>query len=217
MSVTAEEVKTLRERTGAGIMDCKQALKETDGDIDEAAEHLRKEGLESAQSKSAVTAEGKIGSYIHSGGRIGVIVEVNCETDFVANTDDFEQFVEEVSMQIAAQNPSFINREQVPPDVIDSEKEIIKEQLSEEELDKPDDILDEILDGKLEKQFYSEEVLLEQDYIRDPDKTVQELLEELIAEIDENVNIRRFERFEVGEGIDVEDEDFAEEVAEEIG
>lgn len=217
MAVTAQEVKALRERTGAGIMDCKQALKETDGDIDEAADYLRKEGLESAQSKSATTAEGKIGTYLHMGGRIGVIVEVNCETDFVANTEDFEQFVDEVSMQIAAQNPSFVNREQVPPDVIDSEKDIIKEQLSEEELDKPDEILDQILDGKLDKQFYGEQVLLEQDYIRDPDKTIQELLDELIAEIDENVNIRRFERFEVGEGIEVEDEDFAQEVAEEIG
>lgn len=217
MAITAQEVKALRDRTGAGIMDCKEALKETDGDLDEAADYLRKEGLESAQEKSSVTAEGKVGTYLHMGGRIGVVTEVNCETDFVANTDDFEQFVEEISMQIAAQNPSFVNREQVPPDVIDSEKEIIKEQLSEEEKDKPQEILDQILDGKLDKQFYQQEVLLEQDYIRDSDKTVQELLDELIAEVDENVNIRRFERFEVGEGIEVEEENFAEEVAEEVG
>ncbi len=219
MSVDAQDVKQLRQKTGAGILDCKEALSETDGDIDAAAEYLREKGIEAAQQKSGVTAEGKVGTYRHMGSKIGVLVEVNCQTDFVANTDEFEEFVNEVAMQIAAQNPSYVAREDVTEEDLEREKEIILKQLeeSEELADKPDHVRDQILDGKLDKKFYKQQVLLEQDYIREPDKTVQDLLNETVAEIDENINIRRFERYEVGEGMDVEEESFAEEVAKEIG
>lgn len=214
MSVSAQEVKQLREQTGAGIMDCKEALSETDGDMDDAAEWLREKGIESAEQKSGQTAEGTVGSYIHGDGRIGVLVEVNCETDFVANTEEFEDFVDEIAMQIAAQNPEYVSREEVPEDVLEQEENVIRKQFEDE--DKPDHVLDDIVEGKLESSFYEEEVLLDQPYIRDDDISVQELLNQTVAEVDENINVRRFERFEVGEGIETEDEDFAEEVAEEI-
>jgi elongation factor Ts len=170
--------------------------------------------LKEAGQKSGTAAEGKVGTYLHTNGSIGVVVEVNCETDFVADTDEFTEFVEEVAMQIAAQNPSYISREDVPEDVVDSEKEFIKSEFEDE--DKPEDVLEDIVEGKLEKEFFQSEVLLDQPYIRDGDKTIQELLKEVIASVDENVEIRRFERLEVGEGKDTEDENFAEEVAEEI-
>lgn len=210
----ASQVKELRERTGAGILDCKEALDETDGDLEEASEYLREQGLKEAGQKSGVAAEGQIGSYVHTNGNIGVVVEVNCETDFVADTDEFQDFVEEVAMQIAAQGPSYVSREDVPPDVIESEKDVIRNQFEDE--DKPEDVLEDIIEGKLETEFFEEEILLEQEYIRDSDKTIQELLKEVIASVDENVEIRRFERFEVGEGKETDDENFAEEVAEEI-
>ncbi|MFB6356815.1 MAG: translation elongation factor Ts [bacterium] len=313
MSAGASDVKTLREKTGAGILDCKNALDEVDGDIDEAADYLRRKGLEAAQAKSAQTAEGKVGTHILENNQIGVLVEVNCQTDFVANTDAFGEFVEavakhiavenpsgnnelieqpytegsdktiqellnetvaevdeniniqwfvryevdqneagkigtyihmggnigvivevtaedssvddsdelgkfvnEVAMQIAAQNPRYISRKDVPENVLEEEKGVIKDQVDDIE-EKPEDVQEQILEGKLESDFFQEEVLLEQTYIRDTDLTIEELLKEVVAEIDENVNIRRFERFEVGEGVEVEEEDFAEEVAEEIG
>ncbi|MGM0381452.1 MAG: translation elongation factor Ts [bacterium] len=217
MSVSAKDVKELRQETGAGIMDCKEALKEKDGDPEAAAQYLREKGIEAAKQKSGKAAEGLVGTYLHMGGNIGVLVEINCETDFVANTDQFEQLVEEVSMQIAAQNPSYVSKEDVPSDVLESEKNIIKEQMSGELEDKPEHVQEQIMEGKLDKQFYQQEVLLEQPYIRESDQTVGELVEETIAEVDENVRIRRFVRYEVGEGIETEEEDFAREVAEEIG
>lgn len=212
--VEASDVKELRDQTGAGILDCKEALNETDGDFDDAVEYLREQGLKEAGEKSGVAAEGRIGSYVHTNGNIGVIVEVNCETDFVADTDEFKEFVDELAMQIAAQGPSYVSREDVPQEVLEGEKTMIRNQFEDE--DKPEDVLDDIVEGKLEKEFYQEQVLLEQEYIRDSDKTVEELQKEVIASVDENVEIRRFERFEVGEGIDTEDENFAEEVADEI-
>jgi elongation factor Ts len=214
-AVDASDVKELREKTGAGILDCKEALSETDGDLEDASEYLREQGLKEAGQKSGVAAEGKIGTYVHTNGKIGVVVEVNCETDFVADTDEFKDFAEEIAMQVAAQNPSFVSREDVPEERIESEKSVIRNQFEDE--DKPDDVIDDIIDGKLDSEFYKEEVLLEQDYIRDPDRTIQELVKELIASVDENVEIRRFERLEVGEGKETEDENFAEEVADEIG
>lgn len=219
MTVDAQDVKKLRERTGAGILDCKEALSQTEGDLDQAAEYLRTKGLEAAQQKSGQTAEGKIGTYLHMDGQIGVIVEVNCQTDFVANTDEFETFVHEVAMQIAAQNPSYVSRADVPEEDVEVEKNILLQQLEEDDelTDKPDHVKEQIVEGKLEKQFLKQQVLLEQDYIRDPDRTIQDLLNETIAEVDENINIRRFVRYQVGEGIEVEEEDFAQEVAQEIG
>jgi len=217
MSVSAQEVKALREETGAGIMDCKEALREKDGDKQEAAQYLREKGIEAARQKSGQAAEGLVGSYLHMGGNIGVLVEVNCETDFVAGTDQFEQLVDEICMQIAAQNPGYVNKADVPPDVLDSEKNIIREQMAVELEDKPEHVRQQIMEGKLDKQFYQQEVLLQQPYIRDPDKTIGDLVEETIAEVDENVRVRRFDRYEVGEGIEVEKENFAREVAEEIG
>ncbi len=217
MSVSAQEVKALRQETGAGIMDCKEALQEKDGDREAAAQYLREKGIEAAKQKSGQAAEGLVGSYLHMGGNIGVLVEVNCETDFVANTDQFKQLVEEVSMQIAAQNPSYVTKEDVPEEILNQEKNIIREQMGEELENKPEQVREQIMEGKLDKQFYQQEVLLEQPYIRESDQTVAELLEETIAEVDENVRIRRFVRYEVGEGIETEEEDFAQEVAEEIG
>lgn len=216
MAVSASEVKELRDETGAGILDCKQALKENDGDMDDAAEQLRREGLEEARSKSGQTSEGTIGSYVHFNDNIGVVVEVNSETDFVAKNEEFIEFADEMAMQIAAQGPSYVSREDVPEERLESEKEIIADQMSEELEGKPDHVKDEILEGKLEKEFFKEEVLLDQQYIDDTDVTVEELLDETIAEFDENIEIRRFSRFEVGEGIETEEEDFAQEVAEEI-
>ncbi len=217
MSISAQEVKELRDKTGAGIMDCKEALREEAGDLEAAIDYLRKKGLEEAQAKSGKAAEGIIGSYVHFNGNIGVIVEVNCETDFVAKNDAFQEFAREVAMQIAAQNPTYVSRDEVPEDKIKSEQEIIREQMGEELEDKPEHVQEQILEGKLEKQLFQKKVLLDQEYIDDSDKTIAELLDETIAEFDENIEIRRFTRYEVGEGIEVEEENFAEEVAEEIG
>lgn len=214
-AVEASDVKKLRDKTGAGILDCKEALNETEGNLEEATEYLREQGLKEAGQKSGLAAEGKIGTYIHTNGDIGALVEVNCETDFVADTDEFEEFVEEIAMQIAAQNPSFVSRDEVPDDVIESEKEVIRNQFEDE--DKPDHVIEDIIEGKLESEFFESEVLMEQDYIRDTDKTIQELVKEVIASVDENIEVRRFKRFEVGEGKETEDENFAEEVADEIG
>ncbi len=213
-AVEASDVKELRDKTGAGILDCKEALSETNGDLEEASEYLRKQGLKEAGRKSGVATEGKVGTYVHTNGKIGVVVEINCETDFVADTDAFGEFVDEVAMQIAAQDPSYVSCDDVPEDRIESEKDVFRRQF--EDQDKPDHVIDDIVEGKLESEFYQKEVLLEQDYIRDSDRTIQELLKELIATVDENVEIRRFERLEVGEGKETGDETFAEEVAEEI-
>lgn len=210
--IPAAKVKELREKTGAGMMDCKKALSETGGDFEKAVELLREKGLAAAAKKSGrIAAEGVVDAYIHMGGRIGVLVEVNCETDFVARTDEFRTFVRDVAMQIAATNPSYLTREDVPEEVLAKEKEILKNQALNE--GKPEKVIDKIVSGRLEK-FYAENCLLEQPFIRDTDITVKALLQEKIAKIGENISIRRFVRFEMGEGLEKKSCDFAAEIAQ---
>ncbi len=197
MEISALTVKELREKTGAGIMDCKNALKEAKGDMEKAVEILRKKGIAKAEKKaSREVKDGLVHAYIHPGGKLGVLVEVNCETDFVAKTEDFQQFVHNLSMHIAASNPMAVDRDTIPQDVVDREIRIYREQAKES--GKPDSIVDKIATGKLEK-FYSENVLLEQPYIRDPDITVKDYLTNVIAKIGENINIRRYVRYHIGE------------------
>ena len=199
MEVSASMVKDLREKTGAGMMDCKKALSETGGDFQKAVDYLRQKGLATAAKRAGrIASEGRIGSYIHAGGKIGVMVEVNCETDFVAKTDDFQVFAKDVAMHIAASNPSYVRREEVPPEVLEREKEIYRAQARDAK--KPEKIMDKIVDGKLEK-FYGEACLLEQPFVKDPDITIQDLLNGFIGKVGEKVEIRRFTRFQVGEGI----------------
>jgi len=212
--VTAEMVKELRERTGAGMMDCKKALVATDGDIEKAVDELRTKGLASAAKKaSRVASEGAVTSYIHAGGRIGVLVEVNCETDFVGKTAEFKQLAYDIAMQIAASNPDYVSREDVPEQVIAHEKEVLRAQALEE--GKPEKVIDKMVEGRLDK-FYKERCLLEQQFIKDPDKTVQQLIHEHVAKIGENINVRRFARYELGQGIEKEQADFAAEVMAQI-
>lgn len=212
--VTAEMVKQLRERTGAGMMDCKKVLAEANGDMEKAAELLREKGLAAAAKKAGrIAAEGIVDSYIHGGGRIGVLVEVNSETDFVAQNEEFKAFVKDICMQVAASKPEYVGREEVPQDVIEKEKEILKAQALNE--GKPAHIVEKMVEGRIDK-FYKEICLLEQPYIKDPEKTVQQLLNEKIATIGENIKIRRFVRFEKGEGIEKKEENFAEEVMKQI-
>ncbi|MDX1630714.1 MAG: translation elongation factor Ts [Thermoanaerobaculia bacterium] len=215
MTVTAKMVKELREKTGAGMLDCKNALTEADGDMDAAVDVLRKKGLASAAKRAGrVTAEGAVGSYIHAGGKIGVLVEVNCETDFVARTEEFQDLVKDIAMQIAATDPRFVEEEEVTEDVLAREREIYREQALGE--GKPEEIVDRIVDGKM-KKYYSEAVLLEQPFVKDTDKTVGEMIAEKIATIGENIRVRRFARFVLGEGIEKEEESFAEEVLQQAG
>ncbi|MCL4477668.1 MAG: translation elongation factor Ts [Deltaproteobacteria bacterium] len=195
--ITSEMVRSLREKTGAGILECKNALTEADGNYDRAIDILRKKGIASASKKLGRTAaEGVIESYIHAGNRIGVLVEVNCETDFVARTQDFKMFVKEITMQIAAANPLYINSEDVPQDVIQKEKEIYTEQSKIS--GKPANVIEKMVQGKLDK-FYKEVCLMEQAYIRDPNIVVGDLLKALIGKLGENVIIRRFARYQLGE------------------
>ncbi len=213
MAVSAAMVKELRQKTGAGMLDCKKALVESNGDIEKASEILREKGLAKAAKKaSRVAAEGIVQSYIH-GGRIGVLVEINTETDFVAKNDEFKVFAKDIAMQIAASNPSFVTREEIPESVVNKEREILRSQALNE--GKPEKIVDKMVEGRLEK-YFKEVCLLEQPFIKDPDITIKELLTEKIAKIGENINIRRFARFEVGEGIEKREENFAEEVAKQI-
>ncbi len=202
MAVGASEVKELRNRTGAGIMDCKSALTEAGGDIDKAIEILRTKGLAKAAKKAGrIVSEGLVGSYIHAGGKIGVLVEVNCETDFVAKTDDFKQFVKDVAMHIAASAPLYVRREEVPEEIKEREKKIYETQAKE--AGKPEKIIEKIVSGKLDK-YLSEICLLEQPFIKDPDKTIQDLLQETIAKLGENISIRRFVRYQLCEGLEDE-------------
>ena len=194
--VTAAMVKELRERTKAGMMDCKKALQECSGDMDKAVQWLRQKGLAVAAKRAGrATSEGVIQSYIHAGNKLGVLVEVNCETDFVAKTDQFVQFARDLAMHIAASNPICIRREEAPEELLKKEKELFEKQAREQ--GKPDHIIEKIVTGRLEK-FYKEICLLEQPFVKDPDKTIQDLLNELIASIGENISIRRFARFQVG-------------------
>lgn len=200
MAITAQQVKELRDKTGAGMMECKKALTEADGNIETAVKLLREKGLAAAAKKAGrATSEGIIGQYIHAGGKLGVLVEVNCETDFVARTDEFQEFVRDVAMQIAAANPLYVNREEVPQAALENEKEIFRNQALAE--GKPEKIVDKIVEGRL-KKYYSEVCLYEQAFIKDNEMTVEELVKSKIATIKENIAIRRFVRFQVGEAID---------------
>ena len=215
MAVTANDVKNLREITGAGMMDCKKALVEADGNIEKAVEILREKGLAAAAKKAGrVAAEGIVDSYIHLGGRIGVLVEVNCETDFVAKTPEFKAFVRDIAMQIAAANPTYLDREGVPQDVIEKEKEILKAQALNE--GKPEKIAEKIVQGRIDK-YYKEVCLLEQPFIKDTDKTISQYVNENIAKMGENISIRRFVRYELGEGLQKKEDNFADEVMKQTG
>ena len=215
MDITAGMVKELRETTGAGMMDCKKALVETDGNMEKAIEALRKKGLATAAKKAGrIATEGLVEAYIHGGGRIGVLVEINIETDFAAKNQEFKDFCHDVAMQIAAHSPLYVRREEVPAEVIEKEKEILKEQAIKE--GKPANIAEKMVAGRIEK-YYAEVCLLEQGFIKDPDKTVEQVLKEKIAVIGENMSIRRFVRFERGEGLAKKEENFAEEVAKQLG
>ena len=197
MSIDATIVKKLREKTGAGMMDCKKALVETDGDIDKAVDFLRKSGIAKAEKKGERTAkEGLVFSYIHHGGRLGVLLELNCETDFVAKTDGFSDLANNISMQIAATNPLSISRDEIDQSVLDREKEIFGDQAKES--GKPDNIIDKIVEGRVEK-FFAESCLLEQQYIKDPDRKVLDLITESVATLGENIVVNRFIRFAIGE------------------
>jgi len=199
MEISIEQVKDLRQRTGAGIIDCKAALQEAKGDMDGAIEYLRRKGLATAAKKAGrIAADGLVASYIHAGGKMGVLVEINCETDFVAKTEDFQTFVKNMAMQIAAANPQYIRREDIPPDVLEKERRIYRSQALD--AGKPEKVIDKIVEGKVER-FYSEVCLLEQTYIKDSDLTVKEVLDAIIAKIGENIAVRRFARFQLGEGL----------------
>jgi elongation factor Ts len=215
MSVTPQMVKELRERTGAGMMDCKNALLESKGDMEAAIDVLRKKGLASAAKKAGrVAAEGAVGSYVHGGGKIGVLVEVNCETDFVARTDEFQELVKDIAMHIAAAAPQYVRREEVTEEILARERAVQRERTLAE--GKPEKVVDKIVEGRMEK-FYAETVLLEQPFIKDPDKTVGDLVTEKVAKIGENIQVRRFSRFKLGEGIEKKSGDFAAEVAAQVG
>lgn len=207
---TAQMVKELRQRTGAGMLDCKNALLACNGDIEKAIDELRTKGLAKAAKKSGrIASEGLVVSYIHGGGRIGVLIELNCETDFVAKTDDFKSLAYNLAMQIAASNPEYVSRDQVKTEDMERERDVLRAQAKEE--GKPDKVIEKMVEGRIEK-FYKEKCLLEQSYIKDMDKNIEQLIHENIAKFGENINIRRFARFEVGEGIEKERCDFAAEV-----
>lgn len=211
MEISASMVKELRERTGAGMMDCKKALTEANGDMEKAAEVLREKGLAAAAKKAGrIASEGVVESYIHAGGRIGVLVEVNCETDFVAKTDEFKAFVRDVAMHIAATNPLAVRREEMDPAEVEKEREFLTNQALQE--GKPANIVEKMIVGRIDK-FYKDKVLLEQPFVKDPDVTIQDLVNQKISKIGENISIRRFARFELGEGIEKKVDNFAEEVA----
>jgi len=208
--ITAAMVKDLRESTGAGMMDCKKALVATEGDMEKAVDFLREKGLSAAAKKSGrITAEGLVEAYIHAGGKIGVLVEVNCETDFVAKTDQFKSLVRDIAMQIAASRPEYVGKEEVPESLVAKEKEILAAQALNE--GKPEQIIQKMVEGRIEK-FYKDICLLEQPFIKDSDKTVRQLITEKIATIGENISVRRFVRYELGEGLEKRKDDFAAEV-----
>lgn len=217
-AVTPALVKELRTKTGAGIMDCKKALTETEGDMEKAIEFLREKGIASASKKAdRVAAEGRIEAYIHANGRIGVLVEVNCETDFVAENKDFKEFVKDISLQIAGLAPRYVSRDEIPAEVIEKERQNFMEQAKQE--GKPEKVIPRIVEGKLEK-FYKEVCLLEQEFVKngpnEKGRTIDQLVKEQIARIGENINIRRFVRFELGEGIEKREDNFVEEVMSQI-
>jgi elongation factor Ts len=198
MEVSAAAVKNLREKTGAGMMDCKKALAESGGDLDKAVDYLRQKGLAAATKKASRTAsDGAIGAYVHPGGKIGVLVELNCETDFVARTAEFQNLLKDIAMQIAAANPRYIRPEEVPSGHLENEKEIYRRQALES--GKPEKVVEKIVDGKIDR-FYSEVCLLEQSFIKNPDQKVSDILTEAIARLGENIQVKRFSRYQLGEG-----------------
>ncbi len=212
--VTAAMVKEIRELTGAGMLDCKKALEEANGEMEKAKEILREKGLAAAAKKAGrVATEGAVESYIHAGGKIGVLVEINCETDFVGKTDQFRELVKDIAMHIAAAAPKYIRREEVPTDELEKEKEILRAQALNE--GKPEKIIERMVEGRISK-FYEENCLLEQSYVKDSDKTVQTLLNEKIGTIGENISVRRFVRFELGEGLEKKQDDFVAEVMAQV-
>lgn len=212
--ISAGQVKELREMTGAGMMECKKVLEETDGNMEKATELLRERGVVKAAKKAGrIAAEGLVDSYIHGDGRIGVLVEVNIETDFAAKNPEFREFVKDVAMQIAAAKPEYVKKEDVPEDVLEKEKEVIKAQAMNE--GKPAEIAEKMVAGRIEK-YYREVCLLEQEFVKNPDITIGQLLTEKIANIGENITIRRFVRFERGEGLQKKEENFAEEVMKQM-
>ncbi|MDW7656088.1 MAG: translation elongation factor Ts [Bacillota bacterium] len=214
MAITIDMIKELREKTGSGMMDCKKALTESGGDLEKAIVWLREKGIASADKKmSRITAEGVVDAYIHAGGRIGVLIEVNIETDFAAKNEDFRRMVREIAMQIAAMNPRWVSRKDVPAEVLDQERAIVRNQALNE--GKPEKIVDKIVEGRLSK-FFQENCLLEQACIKDDSKTVETLVKEMIALIGENITVRRFVRYELGEGLQKREDNFAEEVMKQV-
>ena len=207
---TSEDIVKLRKRTNAGIMDCKNALTEADGDLDKATEWLREKGIAKAAKKAdRIAAEGLVYSYIHMGGKIGVLEEINCETDFVARSENFVAFCKDIALQIAAAKPLYINEDEVPTDVLNHEKEILRIQALNE--GKPEAIVDRMIEGRV-KKFYEEVCLLDQPFVKDPSKTIRDLLNEAILTIGEKISIRRFTRYEMGEGLEKRKDNFADEV-----
>jgi elongation factor Ts len=219
MEVTANQIKDLRERTGAGMADCKKALTEVAGDVDKAIDYLRAKGLAKAAKKAGREAtEGLVTSYLHGGGRIGVLLEVNCETDFVARNEDFVAFTREVALQIAAMAPQYVRKDEVPASAIEHERSVLVAKAKEDpkNANKPEPVLAKITEGQISK-WMKEICLLDQPWVKDADKTIEQLQQELIAKIGENIKIRRFVRFELGEGLEKKKEDFAAEVARQAG
>ncbi len=215
MAITAEMVRSLREKTGAGMMECKKALTETNGNEEQAIELLRKAGILKGQKvQSRIAAEGAVGSYIHMGGKIGVLVEVNCETDFVARSEDFQGFVKDIAMHICAAEPQYVRKEEVPAEAVEKEKEIFIAQMKTDpkNANKPDNILEKMVQGRLDK-FFTEVVLLEQPFVKDQTITVNDLVAQITAKTGEKVSIRRFTRYKMGEGLEKRSEDFAQEIA----
>ena len=211
---TANDVKTLRERTGAGMMDCKNALVECDGDMDKAIDYLREKGIAKAAKKAGrIAAEGIVDSYIHMGGRVGVLLEVNCETDFVANGEMFRTLVHDIALQIAAANPQYVCKEEVPEEVIEKEKNILRAQALEE--GKPEKIVDKMVEGRI-KTFYEDNCLLNQKYVKDTSKTIEQGIIEATAQIGEKISVRRFVRYEMGEGLQKKEENLADEVQAQV-
>ena len=217
--VTAAAVKQLREKTGAGMMECKNALVEAEGNEEKAIDILRKRGLASARKREGrIAAEGIVGSYIHMGGKVGVLVEVNCETDFVARGEEFQQLVKDVAMHIAAAEPRYVSQQDVPGEALEKEREIARAQARNDpkNANKPDQVIDKIVEGRLHK-FYEENVLMDQPFVKHPEKTISELVTEKVAKTGEKITIRRFTRYKMGEGLERRDEDFGGEVASLIG
>ncbi len=216
MSFTAQDVQQLRLSTGVGLMDCKKALQETNGDMDKAVQYLREKGIASAAKKAGrIASQGIVDAYIHMGGKIGVLLEVNCETDFVARGDAFRNLAHDLALQIAASKPIYIEKSEVPQDEIEKEKNILRAQALNEPKPKPEKIIDKMVEGRVEK-YYKEVCLLEQPFVKDPSKTVLQLINDAIMVIGEKISVRRFVRYEMGEGLEKKKDDFADEINEQV-